>query len=380
MKRAVERVKRSARGLPGRLARRGVPGPERTATVDVAAARIVVVIPAHDEEALIALTLDSIEAQTRRPDRMIVMADNCTDRTEEIVRARPGWEAWSSTGNRDKKAGALNQAWERLEREGGLGPDDLLLVVDADTELTERFIENAAAWYGRRPGIGGVCGNFHGKPGGGVLGAFQRMEYARFARALARRGGATFVLSGTASLFRASVLRELHAARGHVYDPTSMVEDYELSLALRHRGYACVAPPDCRVHTDVMPTVRELRAQRVRWQRGTLEELRRYGATCVTNPDIARQGLLGAALLSRFAFVAMIAATLSLAGELSVQWEWTALTAVVAVERAISVRELGWRYALTAVLVVPEELYGLLREAFFVKSAWLALQRGAWTW
>ena len=100
----------------------------------------------------------------------------------------------------------------------------------------------------------------------------------------------------------------------------------------------------------------------------------------MTNPDIERQGLLGAALLARFAFVAMIAATLSLAGELSIQWEWTALTAVVAVERAISVRELGWRYAVTALLVVPEELYGLLRETFVVRSAWLALQRGAWNW
>jgi len=252
--------------------------------------RIVLVVPAHDEEELIAATLRSVEAQTRRPDRMIVMADNCTDGTADIVRARPGWELWESAGNRDKKAGALNQAWDRLEREAALADGDLLLFMDADTELERGLVANAAAWHERDTGLGGVCGNFHGKSGGGVLGFLQRMEYARFARSLGRRGGRTFVLSGTATMYRVRVLRELHRDRGHLYDPTSMVEDYEVSLALRRRGYACLAPADCRVYTDVMPTIGDLRRQRVRWQRGRSRSCAATGARASRGPTWPGRG------------------------------------------------------------------------------------------
>ncbi len=345
-----------------------------------APAKVVILVPAHDEEDLIEATLASVEAQTRVPDERIVMADNCRDRTEEIVEARPGWALWRSEDNHAKKAGALNQAWERLEREGGLADHDLLLIMDADTELDPLFVENAVAWHDRHPRLGGLCGNFHGKDGGGLLGVLQRMEYARFARSLGRRAGRTFVLSGTATMYRVGVVRELHRARGHLYDPTSMVEDYELSLALRHRGYDCLAPRDCRVRTDVMPTLAHLRPQRVRWQRGTLEELRRYGWTSVTRSDIARQGLIAAAILSRVLFVVMVALTLLLAGTIAIQWQWTALSAIIAVERCLTVRELGWRYMLAALLLVPEELYGLVRETYFVRSAWLSMRGAEWSW
>ena len=356
----------------GRADGSGMPGACR--------ARVVVLIPAKDEERTVETTLHSVERQSRRPDEMIVMADNCSDRTEPIVESRPGWTLWRSEGNRHKKAGALNQALERLEHNGIVRPEDFVLVMDADTELDEAFIENALATQARHGRVGGVCATFYGKHGGGLLGGMQRLEYARFARSLARKRGMTFVLSGTATMYRMRVLQELRKERGFVYDPSSMLEDYEISLALRHSGYRCIAPRGCRVRTDVMPTLGRLWRQRIRWQRGTLEELRRYGVTRITLPDIGRQLLLCGAMLTRLLLFSLIGLTVALRHGLELRWQWSVLSGVVAVERALTVWTLGWGYALAALLLVPEELYGVFREAFFVRSAWLAFRQADWAW
>src|SRR4051812_47079453 len=53
--------------------------------------RIAVVVPAHNEEAIIARTVGSILAQLPPNGRVLVVADNCTDGTAQIA-ARAGAE------------------------------------------------------------------------------------------------------------------------------------------------------------------------------------------------------------------------------------------------------------------------------------------------
>ena len=67
--------------------------------------RLTVLIPAHDEALMIAATLESLQRQTRPPDRCIVVADNCTDDTAKIARGSvPTCSRRSAI--REKKAGA----------------------------------------------------------------------------------------------------------------------------------------------------------------------------------------------------------------------------------------------------------------------------------
>ncbi len=49
---------------------------------------VTVLVPAHNESAGITETLLSLNNQTQRPDRVIVVADNCTDDTEELALAQ----------------------------------------------------------------------------------------------------------------------------------------------------------------------------------------------------------------------------------------------------------------------------------------------------
>ena len=88
----------------------GTPRPEELPAGTVL--RCTVLIPAHDEEAVLAFTLQSLAEQTRPPDRVVVIADNCTDATVEVARTH-GVEVYETVGNTEKKAGALNQQLAR---------------------------------------------------------------------------------------------------------------------------------------------------------------------------------------------------------------------------------------------------------------------------
>src|SRR5690242_16376925 len=48
--------------------------------------RCTILVPAHDEETGIAATLASIRSQLAPQDRLVVVADNCTDRTAAVAR------------------------------------------------------------------------------------------------------------------------------------------------------------------------------------------------------------------------------------------------------------------------------------------------------
>ena len=48
--------------------------------------RIAVLIPAHDEQLVIGTTLASVTRQLAAGDRLVVVADNCSDRTAEVAR------------------------------------------------------------------------------------------------------------------------------------------------------------------------------------------------------------------------------------------------------------------------------------------------------
>ena len=102
---------------------------------------ITVLIPAHNEEACIGATIASLQAQSEQPQRIVVVADNCTDATKQIALAA-GVECFETVGNSQKKAGALNQALSSVLP--GQGDNDLVMGMDADTVLDAGFLAAAA--------------------------------------------------------------------------------------------------------------------------------------------------------------------------------------------------------------------------------------------
>jgi hypothetical protein len=112
-----------------------LPSSEEVAAVE--RVRVTVLVPAHNEEAVLARTLDSLATQTRPPDRIVVVADNCTDQTVDIARAH-GIEVHETVDNTEKKAGALNQELTRILPDATAA--DVVLVMDADSTIASEYL------------------------------------------------------------------------------------------------------------------------------------------------------------------------------------------------------------------------------------------------
>ncbi|WP_232304649.1 glycosyltransferase family 2 protein [Microbacterium sp. XT11] len=358
---------------------------ERTRGVFGGPVTVTVLIPAHNEERSLPATLVSLTKQTTPPDRIIVVADNCTDRTVEVAKAH-GVDVFETVGNTHKKGGALNQVLRDLLPR--LGDNDTVMVMDADSQIGDDFLTAAVRRFTDDRALMAVGGLFEGEEGHGLLGQFQRNEYIRYRREIQRRRGRVFVLTGTASVFRASGLRavadargsELPGIKGDVYDTFALTEDNELTIALKSLGALMISPMECTVVTELMPTWRMLWAQRLRWQRGALENLGAYGLTPQTLRYWAQQVGIGYGVLALFSYFALLVLML-LAMDTWVWFPfWLGIGVLFAIERVVTAWRGGWRARFVAVLVFPELVYDCFLDLAFLKGVFeIAFARSA-TW
>ena len=335
---------------------------------------VTILIPAHNEGAVISETLESLKHQTLSDaQRVIVLADNCTDDTADVARSA-GAEVFETVGNIHKKAGALNQWFD--QHLADMDENDLVMVMDADSALEPDFLRNAILYIYR--GYHAVGGVFLGKEGGGFVGWAQRNEFARYGRDVARRGGKTLVLTGTATVFTAKCLQDVVRGRtsgkipgasttpgeqSHVYDTKALTEDNELTFALLHLGYKIIAPAECGLKTEVMESWGALWKQRFRWKRGAIENNWHYGFTRHTAKYWGLQlwGILGIVATSLYLYSLVASVVL---GQLHWYPLWMAVTAIYILERAVTVaRHRGMKQALIAACLVVEMPYDLFLQA-----------------
>lgn len=344
---------------------------------------ITVLIPAHNEEGCIAQTLASLQAQEPAPARIVVVADNCTDGTVRLAR-EAGVEVFETVGNRHKKAGGLNQALRDILPTQG--DNDCVMVMDADTTLDPGFLAGATRRLTDDRALMAVGGLFYGEDGFGLIGQFQRNEYTRYQRDLRRRRGRVFVLTGTASVFRPRALREVAQERGatlpgvpgDVYDTVALTEDNELTIALKSLGALMVSPADCTVVTEVMPSWSALWAQRLRWQRGALENLGAYGMRPQTFRYWMQQLGIGYGVIALGSYLLLI--ILMVLATSSWVWFpfWIGIGLVFTLERVVTVWRGGWRARLLALSLFPELFYAMFLNVVYLKGIWdLTLARQA---
>ncbi|MCG7287999.1 glycosyltransferase family 2 protein [Cellulomonas sp. ACRRI] len=350
--------------------------PRLAACRTVDRARLVVLVPAHHEQAALPGALRALRRQTARPAAVTVVADRCTDATPEVARAF-GARVLRTRDNADRKAGALNQALAAL----AVAPPEYVLVLDADTRLAPTFVEIALAHLDSDPALGAVSGIFHGDGARGVVELCQANEYTRYASKILTTGRVA-VVTGTASMFRYRALADvaehrgdaLPGTRGDVYDRRAVTEDSELTLALRTRGWRLVAPAACRCSTELMPTLPTLHRQRVRWYGGMLDNLRAYGLTPVTARYHLQQAALTLGTLTWWAML-LIMLGAAVAGTFVWQGFWLALGGVFLVERLVTVWDGGPRARWLGAAVLPELLYDTALQCAYL-HAWVTHLRG----
>lgn len=124
--------------------------PRRRAGADQPpAGPIAVVIPAHNESATIATTLENVRMQTRSIDRVLVVADNCTDDTAAIARQFGMDVVERNDPARRGKGYALQFGLDALRA----APPEIVVFTDADCVYAPGALQRIAALcaQSRRP-------------------------------------------------------------------------------------------------------------------------------------------------------------------------------------------------------------------------------------
>lgn len=352
------------------------------------ASKMFVIVPAYNEEATIGDTVRALQAQTRVPDRIVVVPNNCSsiDRTAEVAREL-GATVIDAGVQPDKKAGAINFALNQLEAE--LVAGDSVLIMDGDSTLAPQFCELAESRL--VAGVGGVGGIFQGRSSDSLLGRMQSMEFHRYSATAKRHGGRAFVLTGVGTLFSWSALLDVRAARldGRLpkgstsfYDTYSLTEDNEMTLALQVLDYQTISPEGLTAITDVMESTGKLVEQRKRWYLGALRNIKQYGTTMPGHMRWVYWRQQGGLFLS--ALIVMLYAVLLTLALVTQHFDfspvWLVPSIVLLTERVYTVRQLGWRERLIAGLFVPEQIYTCVLMFGYLRAvgSFIRGSRGVW--
>ncbi len=358
--------------------------PERDETKPVV--DVVVLIPAHNEEAWITRTIGSLHEQTYPVKRILVMADNCTDRTVELARAA-GAEVHETVDNTHRKAGAMNQGFAMLMP--ALKDTDVVMGMDADGVVKSDAIQIALEIFDARPDLGGVSGSVRTRKPTGWLETAQVLEYERGRRIMSRAKGRIHVLSGAAAFVKVGVLRHVAESRGSTLPGTkgevmmseNIVEDYELTLAVQRLGYKVTSTKRCQMFSDLMPSIAELEGQRMRWYRGTIETLGLYG---IREWHTFRTA--GAIVFNLFTSSVMALAYIMLAiGWLAVgaepDYRFFLLTPLFLAEYVIVAHKVPGKWPkLVAYTFIPMWVYGHLLFLVYWRAMWHAVRKTDFAW
>lgn len=121
-----------------------------------------IVIPAHNEEASLGLTLDSLVNQSILPKKLIVVNDNSTDKTQDIVEAYAEKHSWISLVNSkssnehlpgSKIINAFYKGYEKLDKNF-----DVICKFDADLIFPNNYLEQLSSHFNNNPKLGMVSG------------------------------------------------------------------------------------------------------------------------------------------------------------------------------------------------------------------------------
>lgn len=340
------------------------------------AASVRIVIPAHNEEAVIPALLADLASQDYPTSRyqVIVIADRCTDRTAEVV-GRPARSVVRVDGEGGKGA-AL--AWH-LELEP-LGVREVLIVLDADNRVEPTFIPFVVDEL--EAGATAVqCYLDVSNPDASLLATASALSYWASSRMvqLARTNlGWSCDLGGTGMAFTAGSIQD---AGGFTDD---LVEDQALGVRLALAGHVVRWLHHVRVRDEKPTGTAVAVGQRARWMAGR-RSVAREMAGVVFAEAIRQRSFALADLGLRMrqpsrTFLAFLAAVLGLVTFFTqsswlLPWEmWFAIVVVVLVMPLVFLwrDHVAWKYLLRYPLLV---LLALLWVPVRITSA---LVRGRW--
>jgi cellulose synthase/poly-beta-1,6-N-acetylglucosamine synthase-like glycosyltransferase/peptidoglycan/xylan/chitin deacetylase (PgdA/CDA1 family) len=224
---------------------------------------VSVLIPAFNEEKVIAASLGSVLASTYPDLEVVIVDDGSTDGTREVVAERFGSNPrvrLLTTANRGK-AHALTHGLNHTSAE-------IVVAMDADTlfrpDTVSRLVEHFADAR-----VGAVAGNARVGNRGNLLTTMQAVEYVTVQN-LDRRAldvlGCITVVPGAVGAWRRALVDEAGA-----FTDDTLAEDADLTLSILRRGAKIRYADGAVAITEAPETLRSLVRQRFRWIYGTFQ-------------------------------------------------------------------------------------------------------------
>ncbi len=362
---------------------------------------VSVIVPAKNEEAVIARTVRNLAAleyaEGGQPRfEVIVVDDRSTDRTPEIL-ARLAHEVSmqvvrTSDGSVGKAA-ALNLGIARARGE-------LIAVLDADARVRPDFLVRMAAHLAA-PAVGGVQSQRRlYNAGQNLLTRIQDDEYRLFHRPMqrARRAlGGMVSFSGNGLLLRRTALEDVGG-----WNEDALTEDIDLTVRFHLAGWDIRYCDEAVVWEEAVPRPADLLRQRSRWFEGAIRCLGDYLPAMLFSrlPPFRRLDMLiflsGGLLITLGLLTSYMYALINLAGAdvLVVQlprriaaWASGLLTAALLLGVLAEVRgrvgEVGLIlvrsgvFSLHQLIVVPLAIHRYIRSAITGRTTWEKTAHGA---
>lgn len=222
--------------------------------------RAAVLMPAHNEAAGIARTIEALKPQLGDAIRLLVVADNCADETAAVAHAAGAQVIERHDSSQRGKGHALAFGRDWLARD----PPDCVIVLDADCALEGDSLAQLVARCAASGRPVQSCYLMRSRPSDAAM--VQISNFAFLIKNLVRqrgaaRIGAPAVLGGTGMAFPWALFETAPLATSH------LVEDLVLGIDFARAGHAPLFLETARTWT--MPAPKEAtRTQRTRWEHG----------------------------------------------------------------------------------------------------------------
>jgi biofilm PGA synthesis N-glycosyltransferase PgaC len=231
---------------------------------------VSLVVPAHNEGAIIERTLAHLLRVDYEPLQIIVADDGSTDDTLARIRA------WKKTYDLDDvitvftqpnggKADALNNAIKAM------ATGELVMCLDGDSTLAPDAVTKSVAYF-KDERVVATASNVNIMPNGTILGLVQRFEYmiCHQMKKAQNAFNVEYIIGGIGSMFRRSTLDEVG-----LYDTNTMTEDIDLTMKIIAKGgnkkQRIEFAHDSIAYTNAVLTFPALVRQRYRWKYGRMQ-------------------------------------------------------------------------------------------------------------
>jgi peptidoglycan/xylan/chitin deacetylase (PgdA/CDA1 family)/spore germination protein YaaH/GT2 family glycosyltransferase len=231
---------------------------------------VSVIIPAYNEEKVIAASIARVLESDYPGLELIVVDDGSKDRTSAVVTENYGTDprVRLMTLVNGGKANALNRALAEAKGE-------IVVALDADTQFLPDTIAKLVRWFAD-PRIGAVAGNARVGNRINLVTRWQSIEYVT-AQNVERRAldaiGAITVVPGAVGAWRRAALDEVGG-----YPEDTLAEDQDLTIAIQRKGWLVAYDVEAIALTEAPESFRALGKQRYRWSFGTIQCLWKHRA------------------------------------------------------------------------------------------------------